>query len=250
MIFVVVDARSRNALPLKPAVGHGVEWGGKGVHYEHKYFKTRFAIGPAWVIFVGGQPGIECSHGIFFLRGRALPVLLMSKKKPFRPQTTTRSRDPKFRTVDGNVQILCPYCDPPHPIYPHQMSACGTILQVSAVQNVFPARTTKKAEVLCVRCGKGGGDMVQFGKGFVHAESSCNPERRMIAAPPHYSNWARGVYNMPKFIRSFVMRFTGPVIEVNEVDEKGQETGKILGYYFGVHSGRLIQRKHTETGAG
>jgi len=146
------------------------------------------------------------------------------------------------------VQILCPFCEQPHPIHPNKAAACGTVLRVSAVQTVYPARTTKKAEVVCVKCGKAGGEMVAYGKGFIHT-IDCNPERRLLSSPPIYSEWARRVYNMPMWLRVIIQKISGPIIEVNEVDETGKETGKVLGYYFGVPIGNNKQREHPKVGA-
>lgn len=174
----------------------------------------------------------------------------MAKKKSFRPAAVTRERAPLFRAVDGHVQILCPWCEPPHPIYPDRPAPCGAVLKVSASQTVYPARTMRKAEVVCIRCGKPGGEMVAYGKGFVHTVD-CNPARRLLAYSPVYSEWARRVYNMPVRLRGLIQKFTGVIIEVNEVDKDGQETGRILGYYFGAPRGRNIhQREHSQADPG
>ena len=177
---------------------------------------------------------------------------LVAKKHSSRPASSVRERAPLYKNADGNVQILCPYCQPTHPIYPDKISACGTFLKVTASQTVYLSRTIRKAEVVCVRCGKGSGEMVRYGKGFVHVEN-CNPERRLLAEPPIYSEWARRVYNMPKMLREcFQWIIRKPIVEVNEVDETGKETGKVLGYYFGESRGRSIhhQREHPSTDPG
>lgn len=171
----------------------------------------------------------------------------MSKKKTYRPPSATRERVPLFREVSGNTMVLCPFCDPPHPIWPDKISDCGTMLKVMAVQQVFTSRTLKKADVVCIRCGKGGGAMVAYGRGFVHTEN-CNPERRLLTSVPVYSEWARRVYNMPKRLNAIIQKFTGPVIQVHEVDEFGKETGNVLGYYFGVPSATHSKREHPEAG--
>jgi len=163
---------------------------------------------------------------------------------------TTREAPPKYKNDGGNVQILCPFCEPSHPIYPHKISACGTLLKVAAVQTVYPARTLKKAEVVCVKCGKPGGEMVAYGRGFVHVQE-CNPERKLLAEAPTYSEWARRVYNMPNWLRGWLERFTGAATEVIELDGEGRETGRIIGYYFAeAKRGRHFERKHSQADAG
>lgn len=172
----------------------------------------------------------------------------MAKKHTKRPRARVREMSPLFHSEGGNVQILCPFCNPPHPIFPDKLTPCGTLLRVTALQTVYPARTTRTEGILCVRCGKGGGDMVAYGKGYIHT-SNCNPERAMLSSPPVYSEWARRVYNMPIWIRPLIFKLTGPAIEVNEVNERGVATGKVLGYYFGVSNGRTnSQRKHSTSG--
>lgn len=165
-----------------------------------------------------------------------------------RPAATTRERVPLFENVKGNVLVLCPFCPEPHPIFPDKIAPCGTILKVMAMQTVYPARTTRKTEVVCIRCGKPGGEMVAYGKGYVHTVN-CNPDRRLLATPPTYSEWARRVYNMPQYLRGLVQKVMGrPIIEVNEVDDQGRETGRVLGYYFGAKRGRRTdQREHPQT---
>ena len=165
------------------------------------------------------------------------------KKKNFRPQSTSREKPPKFRTVDGNVQILCPFCEPAHPIYPDKISMCGTVLKVSALQTVYPARTLKKTEIVCVKCGKPGGEMVAYGNGFVHIQD-CNPERKLLSSPPIYSDWAYRVYHLPVWLRSWIEKFSGAALEVVELDGFGKETGKIMGYYFAeVPNGKRIDKR-------
>lgn len=155
----------------------------------------------------------------------------MAKKHSFRQAVTVRESTPKYRETGKGVEVLCPFCNPSHPIYPDKDAACGTLLKVTAMQTVVSSRMTKREGLLCLRCGSGGGEMAKFGNGFVHI-NNCNPGRRMLANPPTYSDWARRVYNMPESLRGVIEKFTGKTQMVYEVDQNGQETGVIAGYFF------------------
>lgn len=133
--------------------------------------------------------------------------------------------------LKAGTQILCPFCAPPHPIMVGQDSACGTTMKVTAVQTIYPARTTKKHNLVCIKCGKGGGEMVKFNSSFVHA-ADCTPGTRLITVPPEFSRVAKFIYHLPAWLRKQIEKVTGFAKEVKEVDAGGQETGKVLGYFF------------------
>jgi len=126
---------------------------------------------------------------------------------------------------------MCPFCEIPHPLELGQDAACGTVLKISAVQTTYPARTVKKHNLVCVKCHKGGGEMVQFNRGFVHVHD-CSPNTKLMAAPPKFSPLARVVYFMTPAVRKVMEKRYGLAKQVAEVDEKGKETGKVLGYFF------------------
>lgn len=142
-----------------------------------------------------------------------------------------RELPPKVNMVEHGVQILCPFCDPPHPIMVGQDSACGTTMKVTAVQTIYPARTTKKHNLVCIKCGKGNGEMVKFNKTFVHA-FDCTPGTKLITVPPEFSKLAKFIFQLPAWLRKQVEKITGFAKEVKEVDAQGTDTGKILGYFF------------------
>lgn len=148
-----------------------------------------------------------------------------------KPEVQVRELPPKVNTLANGFQILCPFCDPPHPIMVGQDSACGTTMKVTAVQTIYPARTTKKHNLVCIKCSKGGGEMVKFNNSFVHA-ADCAPGTKLITVPPEFSKLAKLIYHLPAWLRKQVEKLTGFAKEVKEVDAEGKETGVILGYFF------------------
>lgn len=153
------------------------------------------------------------------------------KHKTFRPALTTRELSPKLRQTNSGIQILCPFCTPSHPIIPGQESTCGTILRVTAVQTVIPARTVRDKDLKCVKCHKSGGVMVRYMNGFIHLED-CAPGTKLLAQPPKFNRLAGYVFNLPEKLRAQVEKRTGKAQRVDEIDADGKETGKTLGYFF------------------
>lgn len=49
---------------------------------------------------------------------------------------------------------------------------------------------------------------------------------------PEFSRWAERVFHLPLPMRNVVERYTGAAKQVKEVDPHGQDTGKVLGYFF------------------
>lgn len=154
------------------------------------------------------------------------------KQKTYRPPVTIRELPPKLLQSKEGLQILCPFCNPPHPILPGQESTCGTTLKVTATQTVIPARTARDKGLICIKCHKTGkGEMVRYMNGFIHLVD-CAPETRLLAEPPKFDNMAGYVYKLPERLRALVEKRTGKVQRVDEIDAEGRETGKTLGYFF------------------
>jgi hypothetical protein len=148
-----------------------------------------------------------------------------------KPEVVTRESAPKVKEEGKSAAILCPFCEIPHPIEIGKDSACGTTLIVRAVQTKYPTRTVNKHKLICVKCHKGGGEMIRFNNGFVHVHE-CAPNTKLMAAPPAFSAWAERVYQMPAWMRSRLEKLYGYAKQVKEIDPEGKETGKILGYFF------------------
>jgi hypothetical protein len=134
------------------------------------------------------------------------------------------------RTKEG-ATILCPFCMPTHPIVPGEPSPCGTQLRLTAVQTIIPERTVRREELTCVKCHKGGGEMVQYMNGFIHL-NDCAPDTTLLRTPPAYNRFAGLVFKLPKSLRARVAQVTGYPQQVREISPDGKETGKIMGYFF------------------
>lgn len=152
----------------------------------------------------------------------------MSKRNASRPPVTERIEAPKItRDKDGNAILYCPFCEPTHPLRPENNSSCGTILQVRAVRTIYRAKYDKR--FVCVKCGKGGDEMVRFQNGFVHTHD-CAPGVVTLEQPPEFSKLAERVYNSR--FRKVMEAMFGEVVPVLEVTPEGEKTGVTLGYFF------------------
>ena len=155
------------------------------------------------------------------------------KNKLQRSDLKIREAEPKVKQGKKGVEILCPFCQIPHPIYPYTDSPCGTSLKVTAIQSVVSAHATKFNKIVCVKCGKSGGEMVKYMNGFVHLVD-CKPDTRLMAEPPKFSWMAGLIYKLPTTLgaKDLIEKITGKAQEVQEIDLNGKETGKVLGHFF------------------
>jgi hypothetical protein len=153
----------------------------------------------------------------------------MSKKNSFKPPVSQRTGTPGLTKGEGgrNV-ILCPFCKPAHELRPGFVEPCGTTLQINAVQQVVKA---KYSGLVCVKCGKGGGDMVRYMNAHIHTHD-CSPEVMTMTEPPKFSRLAMIIYKLPKRAKKFFEKFTGQVMPVDEVKPDGTRTGVTLGWFF------------------
>jgi hypothetical protein len=156
----------------------------------------------------------------------------VKQKSGYKPEVKIREGIPKVEQQKGKpVKVLCPFCEIPHPIELGKVAACGTILQVKAVQTVYPVRTVHKHKLICIKCKQSGGEMVKFNQGYMHTHE-CTPNTKIMANPPEFSRLARAVYFMSPQLRKVIEKKYGLVKQVQEIDEHGKETGKVLGYFF------------------
>jgi hypothetical protein len=148
-----------------------------------------------------------------------------------KPKLTTRTGTPRIaKDKNGNALLLCPFCVPPHPLQPNVPAACGTSLVLTAEQVIVRAKYDKN--FICVKCGKGGGEMVKYQNGFIHV-TDCDPNKITMLEPPVYSKFAALVYGMKnKRIKKFIEDRKGQAVPVEEIDQKGIKTGTVLGYFF------------------
>lgn len=153
------------------------------------------------------------------------------KKSTVKPKYTTRIKPPiAKKEKDGSASLWCPFCHPTHKILPGMESACGTRLEVRAVQMVFKAKYEK--DMVCVKCGQGGGEMVLFRNAFIHVHD-CTPGVAALTEEPKFTPLARIVYSIPwPSLKTRVEKRTGRAMKVDEVTPEGERTGKVLGYAF------------------
>jgi hypothetical protein len=153
----------------------------------------------------------------------------MSKKNSFRSPITQRSETPGLNKDEhGNVVILCPFCKPSHILRPGHIEKCGTSLVLQAVQQVVRA---KYSNSVCVKCGKGGGDMVRYMNAYIHTKD-CSPDVMTMTEPPKFSWLAMVIYKSPKWAKGIFEKFTGQTMPVDEVKPDGTRTGVTLGWFF------------------
>ena len=166
-------------------------------------------------------------------------------------RVSTRERAPLLSKDDkGNVLLLCPFCTPPHPINPDSSSLCGTILQVRALQTVYRAKKYDPKAV-CVKCGKGGGEMVVFQGALIHTHD-CTPGVVALSTPPKYSSLAKITYKLKEGgIKNFIQKIYGNAMAVEEVMPNGEKTGVIFGFFFnktrGSNGRSIRESKPAET---
>lgn len=156
----------------------------------------------------------------------------MSKHKGTRSEIKVREASPGLNQTKDGVEVMCPFCTPPHPLLPGADSPCGTTLKVTAVQSILTSHGSKQQDIRCIKCHQaGGGDMVRYRGGFVHLHD-CLPGTKLLAEPPRFSKMARAVFGMPAWMRGGVEKRLGKAQQVKEIDPQGKETGRVLGYFF------------------
>lgn len=160
----------------------------------------------------------------------------MAKRQSNRPEVKIRELPPRVIDKKDEVRILCPFCDPPHPISIGKPSPCGTQLKLTAVQALIPARTVHKYDLKCAKCHQGGGEMIQFHQGYVHLHE-CSPGTKLMTEAPAFSKAAKYIYKLPERLRTPIERYTGSARMVREVDPQGNDTGVVLGYFFYKNGG-------------
>lgn len=148
----------------------------------------------------------------------------MAKRDYRRPKVRTREEVPQIKREGGTIAFMCPFCQPSHPLAPGAVAQCGTVLKLTAMQGIIPARVARMEKIECLKCHNfGGGDMIPWHGGFVHLHD-CDPDTKLLTNPPKFSKWAALRYHIP-FLR-------GNAQAVKEITPDGKETGRVLGYTF------------------
>jgi hypothetical protein len=153
------------------------------------------------------------------------------KYKPERKDFKTREAPPKVEKTKKGIAIQCPFCIPTHPILPGTESPCGTTLKVTAIQGYLSSHATKNNKLHCLKCGQIGGEMIRYRGGWIHMRE-CAPETKLLTEIPKLSRVAKMVYKMPAKMRFRIEKRFGAVKELQEINEEGTQTGKVLGYFF------------------
>lgn len=160
----------------------------------------------------------------------------MSKRSHFKQSfskslVNVREKPPIPMPTKTGVELRCPFCDDHHVLDPSAESPCGTKVEVLAIQEVLSRKLVRKEGLVCVKCHAPGGEMVRYRNSYVHLEN-CAPETRLLQEIPKFSFLAALVYKIHPRARGLVERVTGRADQVLEIDEFGNKTGKVLGYFF------------------
>ena len=147
------------------------------------------------------------------------------------PDIISREKPPLAVATKKGIELRCPFCDDHHVLRPDKEAECGTRISVMATQEVLPARFVRLKNLVCIKCHQTGGDMVRYRNGYVHL-TDCTPGTRLIQELPKFSPFAGAVFKTPARVRGLLERFTGQADQVLEIDELGEKTGKVLGYFF------------------
>lgn len=113
------------------------------------------------------------------------------------------------------------------------------MVQMRVVQTVYRAKYNDK--MVCVKCAKGGGEMVRFLEALIHIPD-CMPGVATLVDPPPFSKFAKFVHASGK-LKPLFEYFAGVATPIEEVMPDGKRTGVTLGYFFK----RMTHAKHATT---
>ena len=137
-----------------------------------------------------------------------------------------RRKEPKVEEKDGKMVLMCPFCNPPHPLSTTHVADCGTFLEVKAVQPVFRAKA-----IVCVKCGGSGGTMKKVDEHNYAHTFDCAPDKEVHHSLPENSLSAQLAYLLPVFIlKPLAKRLGKQPQELYRLDEEGNPTGRPVGY--------------------
>lgn len=158
----------------------------------------------------------------------------MKMRKSFAPKDRFHTREAPAvvgKDKDGSALLLCPFCPTPHTISTNSTSACGTILQVRALQTLYKAKRNDP-KAICIKCQKGGGEMAIFQGALVHIHD-CTPGVVAFSTPPEYSKFAKFAHGLKEgWLKHTIQKYFGTIVTVEEVTPEGVKTGTIYGHFF------------------
>lgn len=134
--------------------------------------------------------------------------------KPFR----NRERAPKMSYQGNKMLILCPYCNPPHPIEANRPAPCGTLLRITASQELY-------RNVSCALCKKNDEVLVRVGSLFRHVHE-CSPGLKLYAIPPKPAFSARLAFLFPKPSHLIFVKLFG------KLPVRLSRDGKVVGFVW------------------
>lgn len=155
---------------------------------------------------------------------------MRTTSKPVQVRKAARSKNPmlsskkkselaKVMLVDKKPVVMCPFCNPPHPISP-EGSLCGTRLVLLAEQVTYHGAT-------CALCGKKDGNIVRVGNFFRHSHD-CSPGKIVFTQPPKPSRSAALVFRF-KGLHLWIGKKFGKVpVAINNAD--GSPSGRYAWY--------------------
>lgn len=154
----------------------------------------------------------------------------MTKNRKPQSATTERAALPKIQKDEhGAAVLMCPFCEPSHILSAVNRNGCGSVVEMRVTQIIYRAKYNPK--MICVKCAKGGGEMVQYLDALIHIPD-CMPGTVTMVDPPVLSKSAEFVNKLPKPIKGLVEKVTGQVMPVEEVTTSGVRTGNVFGYFF------------------
>ncbi len=132
----------------------------------------------------------------------------------------TRRKPPIVETHKKATVAMCPFCATPHPLNANEVSACGTILEISAVQQTFSGK-----HMNCALCHKPGGTLVKVGDQYVHSHE-CTPGVHLHTVAPENSLTAAIFWRLPDFVLLWIAKkfkrtpqMLGPLAENGKITQ-------------------------------
>lgn len=155
----------------------------------------------------------------------------MAKQSHSRRDFRVRKLRPKLVQTKQGLALMCPFCNPTHPLHPNKPSPCGTTIEAVAVQVIFSSYHTRSKEIRCLKCQEIGGEMVQYMTGYVHLED-CKPDVKLMPETPQFSKFAKFVYHLPGWMRKMIEKKTGMAKKIQDINSDGEIAGRTLGFVF------------------
>lgn len=136
--------------------------------------------------------------------------------------TKDREAKPLVMRKKDTVEIHCPFCKPSHPIHVGKTAQCGTVLILTAKQELWKG-------VNCALCGKGDGTLMRVGNLYRHTHD-CTPGMNLFHSEnkPRKSFGARIVFHLPRKAQEWIRdRYHRVAVELHDDPKDKKATGYI-----------------------